>query len=305
VCIVQHASGERLVHHADGTRIFQSFSLEGDDVVKYEQNSLYKAPQKSLICVEHKNSPRVLIHLNKKCGISVNEWERELVTVVMPDNTILEWNAKNNKIVIQKPDNTHVHYGGFPETNDCKLTSNTLVSVYVEDPRRKLLPRQGNIDKQPLLCFDFDKGSVAVRPSRKSQVVFPTQAKFSPENDGVISADYKSNSGKKTFVAGLDGMSDWIISSSVKEAVFQERQVGIFYPSLFGQKDTFSARSSLKMSSANPSKSALATTILVAPGNDDLDSPDFLDKKIKDMKVYFLFLFILYVFLLSKKKDST
>ncbi|KAK2939834.1 hypothetical protein BLNAU_25258 [Blattamonas nauphoetae] len=84
VSIVQHNTGERVVHHADGTRVFHSFAF-GDSpklVEKYEQETESLAPMKAILFQQVRGH-----------------------RIVDPGNS-----AEKKKIVITEPDNKHIHF---------------------------------------------------------------------------------------------------------------------------------------------------------------------------------------------------
>ncbi|KAK2940691.1 hypothetical protein BLNAU_24399 [Blattamonas nauphoetae] len=108
VSIVQHNTGERVVHHADGTRVFHSFAF-GDSpklVEKYEQETESLAPMKAILC----GAPQLAAHPH------LTRPEEDLVVpqpvqqvrghrIVDPGNS-----AEKKKIVITEPDNKHIHF---------------------------------------------------------------------------------------------------------------------------------------------------------------------------------------------------
>ncbi|KAA6370872.1 MAG: hypothetical protein EZS28_033601, partial [Streblomastix strix] len=175
VNIIQHMTGERLVHHSDGTRIFHSFALydqedeEEDDeqqrqnkskkkqspIQRYEQETGNKPPVKAVICIENPNTPRVLIYLSQQ---NQYQWERDRVVVVMPDGASLEWHSQSHKIILSKPDSTHLHYN-----NDGS------VSIYIENAAKRAPPSTYSYSngRLPLLYYNTQQGTLAVRPSNK------------------------------------------------------------------------------------------------------------------------------------------
>ncbi|KAK2951395.1 putative Mitogen-activated protein kinase kinase kinase 5 [Blattamonas nauphoetae] len=341
VTIVQHNTGERVVHHADGTRVFHSFAF-GDSpklVEKYEQETESLAPMKAMLCVEHPNSPRILISLvQKKIGSFLNQfnrsediassiqgtrlnetptmnWVREMVTVCLCDGTTLEWSSAEKKIVITKPDNTHIHF--TPVGN---------VSVYCEHPTKKPAAKFGPPTRLPLLFFKTTDGSMTVRPSKRATPILsgvttnPSFSSTSSNDQRPSSATSSSSShaslllspvlkasssipvapvvtevteayaskrpqtARRVFFTALDGTACWVTARTMKNATPPKRVPGAFFPSLFGQKG-IGVDLTLEPQEKDATETTLIDSVLAMPGIEDRDSVDYMEKKLKEMKL--------------------
>ncbi|KAK2964923.1 hypothetical protein BLNAU_224 [Blattamonas nauphoetae] len=339
VTIVQYNTGERLVHHADGTRVFHSFAF-GDSpklTEQYERETESQAPVKAVLCVEHPNSPRVLISIVQKTigsylqqrnqtdlamsltsssesqNIAQN-WVRENVTVCLSDGTNIEWSMGEKKVVLSKPDNTHIHF-----------SANGAVSVFVDHPMKKSPPKFGPASKLPLLFFNTVDGTMSVRPSKKSTPVVsqtgkeatpqiqtgaieqpsiypvtPTGGQNTPSGpytsipgssplasklaDDSVQPQRKPVSARKIFFISLEGIATWIIARTMKAAVPHKYVSGEFHPTLFGQIGISDDLNHETIPSTQATKaSKLVDSILAMPGGEDFDSVDYLEKRLKEM----------------------
>ncbi|KAA6330762.1 MAG: hypothetical protein EZS28_053461, partial [Streblomastix strix] len=261
-----------IVHHADGTRIFHSFTLlddlnlgndneENKEIVrdfldKYETSTGIKPPMRAVMCIESPNSPRILIYLVRKglgttSGASYakstvdldlyqdqnqqaqvknqtrgsSEWVRDRVVVVMPDGASIEWSAGTNKIMLSKPDNTHIHYspsGG--------------VSVFVERLRRRAPPTAGVIGRLPLLYFQTADGTLSVRPSKRAPTVQITGSGNSRlgvalpiikqpllQQTQQASGDLKKPiNAKHVYYTSMEGIGAWVNAKSLRSATINK-----------------------------------------------------------------------------------
>ncbi|KAK2954246.1 hypothetical protein BLNAU_10745 [Blattamonas nauphoetae] len=341
VTIVQHNTGERVVHHADGTRVFHSFAF-GDSpklVEKYEQETESLAPMKAMLCVEHPNSPRILISLIQKKIVSFNNqfnrsediassiqgtrlnetptmnWVREILTVCLCDGTTLEWSSAEKKIVITKPDNTHIHF--TPVGN---------VSVYCEHPTKKPAAKFGPPTRLPLLFFKTTDGSMTVRPSKRATPILsgvttnPSFSSTSSNDQRPSSATSSSSShaslllspvlkasssipvapvvtevteayaskrpqtARRVFFTALDGTACWVTARTMKNATPPKRVPGAFFPSLFGQKG-IGVDLTLEPQEKDATETTLIDSVLAMPGIEDRDSVEYMEKKLKEMKL--------------------
>ncbi|KAA6396057.1 MAG: hypothetical protein EZS28_008414, partial [Streblomastix strix] len=134
-----------------------------------------------------------------------NSWIRDRVVVVMPDGTSLEWLAGTHKIVLSKPDNTHIHY-----------VPNGSVSVFVENCKKRPPPPTGLSGHQPLLFFQGFNGTLAVRPSKRAPSANISKTK---ENDspGINQPqDQQQQIVKRVFFTSLEGICGWVNSKNEK-----------------------------------------------------------------------------------------
>ncbi|KAH7821618.1 uncharacterized protein MONOS_9351 [Monocercomonoides exilis] len=348
VTIIQHKTGERLVHHADGTRVFHSFSfsMNPEAISAYEAETGSKAPMKAIICIEHPNAARVLIYLVQKKFASIvggqkgastsssssssssqssssasevasspslsplsttssttqspsssssfssssssslltpapqlsDVWVRDRVVVVLPDGAAMEWLANEHKIVLSKPHNTHVHYA-----------SSGCVSVFVENTNKRIPPTAGLTGRLPLLFFNTNEGTLAVRPSKHSLPINPsssnadrpiTSAKRNPPSTpsaaassalSQVSSTQSSSSsssstanaanrrsfGRRVFITSFEGISQWAVAKNMRSATISRHIPGAFLPALFGQASDLLGASPSMLAASFGTQSAL------------------------------------------------
>ncbi|KAK2960112.1 hypothetical protein BLNAU_4995 [Blattamonas nauphoetae] len=328
VMVIQHNTGERIVHHSDGTRISHTFAFADDEALltEYEAKSGWVVPMKAIVCVEHQNSPRVVVHLvNKSIGQlfrseaavkATSNWVREKVVVHMADGAVLEWIEATQKVVLSKPDNTHLHF-----------TNTGNVSVFVEHPSRPIPSAMGPTFRLPLLHFNSNDGAVTVRPSKRAQPIsapasqpssvanvvqtateLPTivppsfPSKTDPHSEPSPSSippppsitttsppslvptppptmSKKPLTARRIFFMSVDGTSQWLISRNMRTAAPVGRVAGAFNPVQFGQTKMGGEGKTQKNE-----KEALVESILSTSGMEDRDSLEFMEKRLKEMK---------------------
>ncbi|KAK2948393.1 hypothetical protein BLNAU_16648 [Blattamonas nauphoetae] len=325
VTIVQHNTGERLVHHADGTRIFHSFSFADDTEQRerYEKETESQVPVRAVLCVEHRNSPRVLIYLVQKnignlfhpvqgrpslspSELSIHSfgneafWERERVVVCLSDGTSIEWSANEHKTVLSKTDNTHVH-----------VSNNSSVSVFCENPTRKPPVKFGPSNRLPLLHISLSDGSMTVRPSKKS---IPLSTSATGQSSSALLRGPPTSVGapRITFPAKADqenGGNQTSIESVTQKKIPTARRV--LFVGLEGTVQWVVARTMKtavpprrlssafsptlfdqvgmspdlnQSSSINNDTDGFVSSLLSFDGADDVDSVENMEKKVKEMR---------------------
>ncbi|KAK2949011.1 hypothetical protein BLNAU_16011 [Blattamonas nauphoetae] len=219
VSIVQHNTGERVVHHADGTRVFHSFAF-GDSpklVEKYEQETESLAPMKAIFPEEDLVVPQPVQQVRGH-------------RIVDPGNSA----EKKKKIVITEPDNKHIHFTPVGNvTVDCEHSTKKPAAKF--DNRRVDYCQTFNANHPNSVRYDESLELVHVeqRTATVQCDVFKFVTRlasplaFAPVVTEVTEAysSKRPHTARRVFFTALDGTACWVTARTMKNATPPKREL--------------------------------------------------------------------------------